>query len=473
MSEAKSIQQVQVKHIHFIGICGTFIGPLAVALKNRGFKVTGSDQAFYPPMSTFLIENKIKIIPGYKPDKFEEIGKPDIAHVMGFLSPENPEVKYMIENNVELIGLGQLFEHYFLKDKSVVVTGNFGKTTITSLVAWILETAGFDPTVFAGGYMNNFSGGVKIGQSDWLVSEGDEFKGWHISRDYQFERRPRVLYQKPSHLIFTDATWDHYDLYPTEAEYLGAFKQLVREMPDDGHVVGYESGKNVAEVLETSSSTTEMPHVDPGSISYDSDGATFELAGTTYKTPMLGRIGIDNSVLAISMALQIGIDPETIQKALDSYQGVKRRQEVRFSSDTVTILDDFAHSPIKLRGLIEALRLHYRDHKIIMSYQPGSKDPEAMSKYSPETFADIDDLILPKVSSVDAESRQFNEKLSAQLASTGMINVEYIDDDNKVATTIAEKVKVYESESHKVIVVFAAQKGFRGIIESTIESLDK
>ena len=460
------------KHIHFIGICGTFIAPLAVALKNRGWKVTGSDQAFYPPMSTYLLENGIKIIPGFKPEKFEEIGKPDIAHMMGFLTPENPDVKYMVENNIELIGLGQLFERYFLKDKSVVVTGNYGKTTITSLVAWILESAGYKPTVFAGGYMHNFNGGVKIGDSDWLISEGDEFKGWHVTRDYQFSRRPRVIYQKPTHLIFTDATWDHYDLYPTEEEYLNTFIELIKQVPEDGLVVGNPKGENVEEVLSHSKARTEMPEINPESVAYTSQGSSFEIAGETFKTNMLGPIGVDNAALAITLAQGVGVSNADIQKALDTYKGVKRRQQERHRDDSVLVLDDFAHSPVKLRGLIDALRLHYPKEKLVLIYQPGSKDTEALAKYNAETFADIDHLILPKVSSLGKDGRLFNEQLAERLSETDLRDiVTYIDDDDQLVEALHAKVESYVKDGHKVVVAFAAQKGFRGIIEDTIEKL--
>ena len=446
------------KHLHFTGICGTLIAPLAVAMKAQGWKVTGSDMAFYPPMSTYLLDNKIKIIPGYNPDKFKKIGLPDLAMMMSFLNPDNPEIKYLKSRNVEIISLGQLLERFFIKKNSIVVTGNYGKTSITALLSWILETAGMNPSVFV--------------KSDWSVSEGDEFKNWDISRKYKFTRRARLFYQKPTHVVFTDATWDHYDQYPTKEEYLNTFIKFIKQVPKSGFVVGNGEGKNVREVLEESKAPTKLVKLDKNDIKYLKDGSEIVIEGHKFKTPMLGRIGAVNTALAITLALNIGISASDIQKALRTFKGVKRRQEVRFKNKHVTVIDDFAHSPVKLRGLIDAMRLHYPKDKIILIYQPGNKDKIALGKYSADTFAGVDYVVLPKVSSMDNESRLFNALLANKLKKTKLRGkVTYIGNDDLVVKTILERAKQFTKAGNHTIILFAAQKGFRGIIEETVISL--
>lgn len=462
------------QHIHFIGIAGSIIAPLAVAMKQKGWHVTGSDQAFYPPASTYLIDNKIKIIPGYSADKFKKIGVPDVAMMMSFLTPKNPEVIYLKRKNVEIISLGQLLERFFISKNSIVVTGNYGKTTITSLIAWILETAGMDPTLLGGGYINNFNGGVKIGKSDWTVSEGDEFKNWNISRNYRFTKKSRIHFQKPKYVVFTDATWDHYDQYQTKEEYLNNFIKFIKLVPKDGFVVGNGHGKNVRQVLSYAKSDTALVHLKEQEINYTKTGSEFIVSGKKYKTNMLGRIGVLNAALAITLARAIGVNDASINKALRTYKGVKRRQEVRYQDKSMMIIDDFAHSPVKLRGLIDALRLHFPKDKIILLYQPGSKDKEALKAYAAKTFTGVDYIVLPRVSSVAQESRHFNALLTSKLKKTKIKSkVSYVDDDDKAVDLVLKKINAYKKSKKHVIVLFAAQRGFRGMIEELTRIVKK
>ncbi len=481
-------------HIHITGIAGSLLAPLAIELKKQGHTVTGSDKAFYPPASTILEKAKIKIIPGFKPDKFEKIGLPDLVVMMGFLTPKNPEILFLKEKKVRIIGLGQLLEEHFIKENSVVVTGSAGKTTTSSMVAWILHVKGLDPSLLIGGAVRNFKNGVRVGKSSWTVSEGDEFKNWHITKNYSFTKKSRIFYQKPKYVIFSGAEWDHHDIYPTKKEYYDNFKKFTAKIPSNGIFIGNADGKKVLEISKSAKCPTifygmyknekisqKSIYYYPKNIKYANNGSTFEIIKIQNNTEenlgeiniqMLGNVNVENAIASIAMSDQLGIDWKNIKKAIESYIGVKRRQEIRLDTKKYVVYDDFAHSPVKVRQMLSSFKKHYQKNKVIVIYQPGSKDDKSIKEYTEKEFSDADLIILPHISSITKKSREFNKKIEKRLKSFKDLKnkVLYIENDEEVVQKLKKEIdKLHKKNKKKVVVIFAGQKGFRGMIEEMVK----
>jgi UDP-N-acetylmuramate-alanine ligase len=291
-----------------------------------------------------------------------------------------------------LIGLGQLLEKYFITEDSVVITGAAGKTTITSMTAWILESAGLDPNVMIGGIMKNIGTGVKISENlsideendkaGWSVTEGDEFKNWHVERKdcpqtlensssdsqsseereynkfgYKFTKRSRIHYQKPKYVILTGASWDHYDLFPTQKDYVDNYVEFLNKVPEEGFVVANADGEMVNDILsgvkrhkvyysdKPFEKSPLIPLTKGGiirdefvgywteNIEYSEKGSEFDVycndRGDTnfigrFELPMMGEINVSNAVAAVAMADQLGIADEQIWKALSTFKGIKK-----------------------------------------------------------------------------------------------------------------------------------------------------
>ena len=238
------------RHIHFIGIGGTAMASLAVAFQAAGFRVTGSEpKEIFPPMSELLKKNKISY---YFPFNIKKMGRPDEVVVgNAHYSDSNPEVKYVQENNLKLKHFPRLVEKYLIKKKSVVVAGTYAKTTVSSMLAWVLEQAGKKPNYLIGGLPINFGQGARISPSkggrkdEWSVVEGDEYPAaspWDFS--------PKFKYYHPKYLVLTSAEWDHMDIYKTRADYIKVFKDLVKKVPKDGLIIAKLGGENLDEVLK-------------------------------------------------------------------------------------------------------------------------------------------------------------------------------------------------------------------------------
>ena len=219
------------KYIHIIGICGVATSALAVAFQERGVKVTGSDKGFYPPVSTYLSDFGIKYHAGWHPEKIEEYGRPDIIVAGGIgTSLSNPEVIYAKGKNIPLLSFAEALGKYVIKSNSVVAAGTWGKTTSSSLLSYILIKANMKPSYFTGGLSLSHATGA-ISDSDWSVVEGDEYQV------AIYDKRPKFVFYKPTHLLLTSVSWDHADLYPTEEQYFEVFEKLVADVPNKGIIL--------------------------------------------------------------------------------------------------------------------------------------------------------------------------------------------------------------------------------------------
>ncbi|MEI6396947.1 MAG: Mur ligase family protein [Candidatus Taylorbacteria bacterium] len=474
------------KHIHIVGICGVATSALAIAFHERGVKVTGSDKGFYPPVSTYLQDFGIQYHAGWHPEKIAEYGKPDIIIAGGSgTSLSNPEIIYAKEQNIPLISFAEALGKYIVKENSIVTAGTWGKTTSSSIISYILIQAGMKPSYFTGGLSLSHPTGA-ISDSKWSVVEGDEYQV------AIYDKRPKFVFYKPTHLMLTSVSWDHADLYPTEKEYFQAFEKLVTEVPKSGLLVVCDDDAGVHKVTNKAKSrivtygkTTRATYF-YHDIKSTKTGLEFKItskAGTfRLFTPMLGRFNAENITGCFAMATEIGVPPQKTIDAIADFQGIKRRLEKRLDGESingrikgVTVFDCHAPTPEKAAALLETLREVY-DKKIIAIYEPniGGRRRETSTQYN-GAFERADMVIIPKLTKLkvaeDAADAEKNTNLPLEGDELTKIidkthpDTKYIDDDEKVVTYAVTQAK------HGDIIVFLGSHGFRGMIEEVVKRL--
>lgn len=434
------------RHIHFVGICGVTMAPLAVLYKKMGWKVTGSDRAFFPPMSTYLKKNGIKIMPGFKKEHLR--GNPNMVVVMAFITEKNPEIIEAKRKKVPIKVYADVLPELIEKENSIVIAGDCGKTSITALVTWVLEKAGFNPSFMIGGLPNNFEHGIRSTKSAWSVMEGDEYPaaGW--------SNTPRFLYYSPKYLVLIDVRWDHMDKFRSEQIYIRMFEKLVAKIPAGGAIIANSEGQNVKRVVKGAKARV---------IFYDS------LSFKSFPAPFKGNIWRQNSAATIALARCIGIDDKVTREALKSFSGIKRRQEVRARSKNLVVIDDNAHTPIKVAGGLEAISKMFPGYALCVVYEPGNRSKAALAMDGYKTCFNLaQKVIFPRVSSANEEVRDFNKKLWKNVAQYHKGSM-YIDDDNAVVSTIKKLADTANEERQKITFVFMSQKGFRGMIEEVVK----
>ncbi|MFA6404772.1 MAG: Mur ligase family protein [Candidatus Paceibacterota bacterium] len=458
--------------VHIIGICGVATSALAIALHNKGVKVTGSDKGFFPPISTELENKGISFYAGWHTEKMIENGNPDIVIVGGSgTSPNNPETINAKELGIPVISFAEALAKYIIKKNSIVVVGTWGKTTSSALLSFILGNTEIKPSYFTGGLSLSHDTGL-ITDSDWSVVEGDEYQ---ISIS---DRRPKFDLFSPTHLLLTSVSWDHADLYPTEKDYFNTFEKLVRQIPDSGIVVACIDNAGVNKILANAKTKVITYGENPSSdfrlhsIEHTKKGLRFKIdqQNTSYEivSPMLGRFNAENITGAFAMAVSIDIDPKEIIKSIGEFKGIKRRFEKRLDGD-ITVLDCHAPTPEKASSVLTSIREVY-DAKIIAVYEPniGGRQRDSIKAYN-NAFKDADSVLIPRLTKLKVDPTNPNKPLEGEeLASTMSYthaNTKYIDDDEILIQSL-------KSQSEKGdVIVFLGSHGFRGMIETIVKIL--
>ena len=423
------------------------MAPLAVIYKKMGWKVTGSDRAFFPPMSTYLEKNGIAIMPGFKKEHLKE--RPDLAVVMSFITKKNPELAFVLKEKIPHKSYSEILPELIEKKYSIVVAGSRGKTTVSALIAWILEVAGKKPSFMIGGIPNNFKDGMRKTSSEWSVLEGDEYPASNL------QKIPKFLFYNPRYLVLTGATWDHVEQFPTVKTYRDLFKKLVKRLPQNGIVIANKEGEGLQEILQQSRLKIRW----------------YECNSLNLHAPFAGRAWQENTAAAVALGEELGIPRKTIQQALLTFKGVKRRQEVRYQGKGITVIDDNAHSPEKVAGVLEVMRTQYPRTQIISIYEPGSRNAVALRQKAYSTaFALSDYVFLPRISSAAIRNAHFNELLFRRYASF-YPHMEYISDDKEIVSKIKRTAMRLRKRGKRVVVIFMSQKGFRGMIEEVMSAL--
>lgn len=343
----------------------------AAALKQQGFQVTGSDQGAYPPMSTFLASQDIEIQSPYSTDNLRH--QPDLVVIGNALSRGNPEVEYVLNQKLPYCSLPELLKEFFIRGKrSIVITGTHGKTTTTSLMAWVLESAGLNPSFLIGGVPLNFGFGARFTDSPWFVIEGDEYDTAF------FDKRSKFVHYLPEIGIINNLEYDHADIFPDLASIQLSFQRFVNIIPGNGLLLANGEEPNLASLVKVEHCPLQTfgfeanNDVRAESVELLPQGSRFEIDGTVYKLPMVGRLNIRNALAVIAGARHCGLSPDQIRTGLATFKGIKRRMEIRAKVGEVTIIDDFGHHPTAIRETIDALRVAYAGHKLWVAFEPRS-----------------------------------------------------------------------------------------------------
>jgi len=357
-----------------MGVCGTGMASLAGMLKDSGYIVTGSDENVYPPMSDFLASCNIEIKNGYRAENLAD--RPDLVVVGNTIRKTNPEALALAELGISYVSFPQALGHYFLADKtSLVVTGTHGKTTTSSLLATLLHKAGRTPGFMVGGLVQAFGRNYNLGDSPYFVVEGDEYDTAF------FDKGPKFLHYQPHIAIVTSIEFDHADIFADLEAIKDAFKRLMAIMPEDGSVVACFDSPVVREVVAGAQCTVLGYGMDAGAdwtvrnLAVKSGATFFDVIHkgkfyATCKSPMPGRHNALNSLAVIAVLHSLGLNKEEITAGLSSFEGVRRRQEVRGVVNDITVIDDFAHHPTAVRETLTALKLAYGGQRLVTVFEP-------------------------------------------------------------------------------------------------------
>ena len=359
-------------HIHILGICGTFMGGIAVIARQAGHEVTGCDSSVYPPMSTQLESHGIKLIEGYDPSQIEL--KPDIFVIGNVVSRGNPLMEEILNRNLPYTSAPQWLSENVLKDKWVLaVSGTHGKTTTSSMLAWILEYAGMKPGFLIGGIPENFSVSARLSSdSSFFVIEADEYDTAF------FDKRSKFVHLQPRTAILNNLEYDHADIFVDLASIMQQFHHFVRLIPENGLIITNGREENLEEVLAKGCWTPiEKIGVDDGwqARTLGNDSADISFRGKSQGTLNWGLMGEHNrmnALAALAAAHHVGVTIETGITALTKFKNVKRRMELCGVANEITVYDDFAHHPTAIQTTLEGLRNKVNDARIIAVLEPRS-----------------------------------------------------------------------------------------------------
>jgi UDP-N-acetylmuramate: L-alanyl-gamma-D-glutamyl-meso-diaminopimelate ligase len=374
-------QDAPARHVHLIGICGSAMASLAGMLQLQGWRVTGSDKAAYPPMSDLLEQLHIPIAQPFAESNLEP--RPDLVIVGNAISRGNSELEYVLDQRIPFRSLAQLIHEEFLVDReSLVIAGTHGKTTTTSMLAWIYETAAANtpslaPSFLIGGIAENFGSSFALRPTRPFILEGDEYDTAF------FDKGPKFLHYFPDALILTHVEFDHADIYADLESVKTAFKRLVNLVPRRGRIVAFDGSTNVTECVALAFCAVERYGFAQDShwrvtdlfIQGNLSHWRIERNGKPWlqvEMPMIGEHNVLNATAAAALAGGQGVPADDIQRALKTFRSVKRRLEVIAEIDGVTVIDDFAHHPTAIRETLRALRLLYPESRLWAVIEPRS-----------------------------------------------------------------------------------------------------
>jgi UDP-N-acetylmuramate: L-alanyl-gamma-D-glutamyl-meso-diaminopimelate ligase len=367
--------QEKILHIHILGVCGTFMGGLAVIARQLGYQVSGSDQNVYPPMSTQLEQQGIQLMEGYRPENLDD--QPDLVIIGNALSRGNPEVEAVLNKGLKYVSGPQWLAEHVLQNKWVLgVAGTHGKTTTTSMLSWILEHQGFNPGFLIGGIPLNFDISARLGGSDFFVIEADEYDSAF------FDKRSKFVHYRPRTAILNNLEFDHADIFPDLDAIKKQFHHLVRTVPGEGLIISPACDANINDVLAMGCWTPVVKTSINADAQWNAelikaDGSQFKVMLENRGQGMVdwsltGAHNVYNALSAIAAAKHIGILPVDAITALGLFKNVKRRMEVIARINDVTLYDDFAHHPTAIATTLDGLRKQVGQERVIAIVEPRS-----------------------------------------------------------------------------------------------------
>lgn len=462
---------IRSEYIYFIGIAGTAMASAAHALKSLGYRVGGSDRGIYPPMSDFLRARGIEYCSSFSAENLTPT--PDVVVVGNAISRGNPELEEVLNRKIPYTSLPQMVNRRLIGTKeSIVVTGTHGKTTTTSLLAWILETAKRTPGFLIGGIPKNFDEGCRAGEGKVFVTEGDEYDTAF------FDKRSKFLHYAPDTVIINNIEFDHADIFSSLGEIKKSFSQLVNLVPENGCIVVNADDANVQEVIANAYCTIESYGISEKAdwrwevLAASEDGMRYELFhhGERYAEfhiPMSGVFNIYNSVAAVIVAIRCGAASVEIQNAFTSFQGVKRRMEIIAEKDGTLVIDDFAHHPTAIRETMRAIRIRYPERRIVALFEPRSNTTtrNIFQKELTESLALADVALIGALNRAERypeEERLAPEKMVAALRAQGR-EVEYLPVMQELYSHVTKILRTDD------VILFLSNGDFGGVKERVVE----
>ncbi|MFY9904843.1 MAG: UDP-N-acetylmuramate:L-alanyl-gamma-D-glutamyl-meso-diaminopimelate ligase [Terriglobales bacterium] len=467
----------KTKHIHLIGICGTAMASLAGMLQERGFRVTGSDASAYPPMSTFLESLGIPVAQPFAEANLHP--RPDLVVVGNALSRGNVELELVLDQRIPFCSLPQLLHDEFLLGKEVlVVAGTHGKTTTTSMLAWIFETAGLHPSFLIGGIAENFGRSFGLGEGKHFIIEGDEYDTAF------FDKGPKFLHYFPDSVILTSVEFDHADIYKDLDAVETAFKRLVNLIPRRGRIIGFDSGGSGDASIDRCLQKAFCPVERYGS----SARATWKIANlklgeqqsswsilrdnkqwADFEFVLGGEYNVWNATAAAALAAHYKIPKDAIAQALKTFRSVKRRLEVKAEVGGITIIDDFAHHPTAIEQTIRALRSRYPQSRLWVVLEPRSNTlrRNVLQDALAHSLSQADQVIIAgifKSEAIPEKERLDLSRVVAQIRQSGK-PARILADADAIVDAIAPELRARD------VIAILSNGGFGGIYEKLPQRL--
>lgn len=462
-----------VKSIHFIAICGTAMGALAAALTEMGVSVTGSDANVYPPMSTFLEKRGISVSRGFDGDHLTY--RPDLVIVGNAVRKENPEVQRMYEMGLPYCSMPQAINRFLVSGKNpLVITGTHGKTTTSALVAWLLASAGRDPSFMIGGILNNFNANYRVGRGREVVLEGDEYDTAF------FDKGAKFFHYAPHIAVLTSVEFDHADIFRDLSHIMDTFDGFISGISPDKILIAHDADANIDRLVADKKCVIERYGHAEGSFWRIEDTAIappwneFDVIRNgrffgRFRTRLVGGHNRLNALAGVAVADHLGISASSIAKGLETFDGVKRRQEIRGVKNGITVIDDFAHHPTAVRETTAAVRSFYPDHRLITVFEPRTNTSmrSVFQRIYPDAFDGADLVCIRKPSLLEKipEGERFSsEQLVADLNKKGQ-DARFFEDTDAIISFLRGEARSGD------IVLIMSNGGFDNIHERLLESL--
>jgi len=410
--------------VHFVGIGGTAMASVAVALRERGFTVTGSDQdVIYPPMSTFLSARGIVPQAGYAEANLAH--RPDLVVIGNAISRGNPEAEYVLDHKLRYCSLPELLKECFLRGKrSLVVTGTHGKTTTTSLLTWVFESAGLNPSFLIGGIPANLGQGARFTDSPWFILEGDEYDTAF------FDKRSKFVHYLPEVAILNNLEMDHADIFDSLADIQLAFRRFINLIPRTGLLLANGDEPSVTALLGVKHCPVkrfglgDANEIRASGLQLRPDASEFQIAGAKFELPLIGELNVRNALAVAACARHCGLTDAQIQTGFASFRGVARRMTVRGEVRGIAVVDDFGHHPTAIRETLRALRVKFPGRRLWAIFEPRTNTTRRnlFQNELVDALERADLIVLAEVARLDQlppEERLNPEKLMQDLQLTG------------------------------------------------------
>lgn len=460
-------------HIHLIAACGTAMGSLAGMLRERGYRVTGSDSRVYPPMSTMLEDLGIALYEGFAAEHLAPA--PDLVVIGNAVSRGNPEVETALAGKIPYLSLPEVLRDLFIRGKrSIVITGTHGKTTTTALIAHLCTDCGLDPSFLVAGLPQNFDRSYRLGQGEHFIVEGDEYDSAFFAKWAKF------FYYLPEVLVVNNIEFDHADIYRDLDEITKAFRQLVNLVPENGLILANGADPNIAPLLPNAPAPVQTFGLEEDAFWRATDlepgaqGTRFTLqrqgvALGTFDLPLSGEYNIRNALASLAAASHVGLSPQQLRPALKRFAGVKRRQERVGQIDDILLIDDFAHHPTAVSQTLAGLKQAHPQRRLLAIFEPASAtNARALfeDRYS-EAFALAEVVVVAPVPRPERarDDEPFSpERLVQRLSATGK-TAYYLPDAEAITAQLVAETRPGD------LVVFMSNGGFGGLQQQLLAQL--